>query len=236
MTPASSKVSLVQWKSSIFSPPNTLHPVPHLSDASKDAPKVGKTSEPPVMATHVTALGKSIQMNSIVTMPSSTTGNKVPMPMTIKLARTVKGSIGPPPVQPRTLLSTMTLLTGISHVHVLSASSMLGQPGAKLPLATTMAGSRWPTLMSGTELLHQVKLTATVMKASTLLDIDSLTSKQGSLDFGSDKKENTMQPFLPCCLASFSDLAPVVFAFWHTLSSHLCEVRLLFTLHGLIIN
>ena len=193
-TPAPSKVSHVRRESSTFSPPNTSRPVSRLSDAGKDAPKVGKTSEPPATATRVTALGKSVRMNSIVTTPPSTTGNKVPTPTTIKPARTVESSMGPPPVRPRASLSTTTSPTGISHARVSSTSSILGRPGAKSPPTTTTAGSRRPTSMSGTELLRQAKLAAAVTKASTLSDVDRSTSKQGSSDSGSDEKENTMRP------------------------------------------
>ena len=84
---------------------------------------------------------------------------------------------------------------------------MLGRPGTTPP-ATTTAGSRRPTSMSGTELLRQVKLAAAVTKASTLADVDRSTSKQGSSDSGPDEKENTMRPFLPCRLASFLRSCP----------------------------
>src|SRR5712691_13546959 len=63
-TPAQSnwKVSHIRRELSTFSPPN-MHPTSLLSDASKDAPKVGKTSEPPSMTMCLTALGKSVRIN-----------------------------------------------------------------------------------------------------------------------------------------------------------------------------
>jgi len=191
-TPAPSKISHMRRESSTFSPPNTTRPASRLSDASKDAPKVGRTSEPPSTTTRVTALGKSVRINSTVTTPPSTASNKVPTPTTIKPARTIESSMGPPPVRPRASLSTTTSPTGISHARVSSTSSMLGRPGAKSP--PTTAGSRRPTSMSGTELLRQAKLAAAVTKASTLSDVDRSTSKQSSSDSASDEKENTMRP------------------------------------------
>jgi len=192
-TPAPSKVSHIRRESSTFSPPNT-RPTSRLSDAGKDAPKVGKTSDPPSTTTRVTALGKSVRINSTVTTPPSITSNKVPTPTTIKPARTIESSMGPPPVRPRASLSTTTSPTGVSHARVSSTSSILGRSGTKSPPATTTAGSRRPTSMSGTELLRQAKLAAAVTKASTLSDVDRSTSKQSSTESGSDEKENTMRP------------------------------------------
>jgi hypothetical protein len=58
-------------------------------------------------------LGKSVRINSTVTTPPSITSNKVPTPTTIKPARTIEGSMGPPPVRPRPSLSTTTSPTGV---------------------------------------------------------------------------------------------------------------------------
>jgi hypothetical protein len=83
--------------SSSFSPPSMFC----FSNASKDAPKAGKTSEPPSTIARITTLGKSVQINVTVTTPPPTTSNnKVATPTTLKPARTIEGSMGQPPTGP----------------------------------------------------------------------------------------------------------------------------------------
>ncbi|KAI9509890.1 hypothetical protein F5148DRAFT_676408 [Russula earlei] len=205
MTPAPGKVNHIRRESITLSPPSTSRPASRLSDASKDVPKVaGKTSEPPSTSVRVT-LGKSVRINSTATTPPSTASNsKVPTPTTVKPARTVEGSMGPPPTRPRASLSTTTSPTGISHTRVSSTSSALGRLGAKSPPAATARGSRRPTSMSGPELMRQAKLAAASTLASSLSsDVERSTSQRSSSGSVSDEKENTMRPS-PSATASMS--------------------------------
>ena len=158
-----------------------------LSDASKDAPKAGKTSEPPSTVARVTTLGKSVRINATATTPPSTTSNsKVPTPTTVKPARTIEGSMGPPPTRPHASLSNTISPTGVAHKRVTSTSSTLGRPGVKSPPAT----NRRPSSMSGTELMRQAKLAATA-SSDVERSTSTSTSQSGS---ASDEKENTMRP------------------------------------------
>ncbi|KAI0298982.1 hypothetical protein B0F90DRAFT_650219 [Multifurca ochricompacta] len=192
-TPAPSKVNHIRRESTTFSPPSTSRPVSRLSDASKDAPKVGK-GEVPSTTARVTALGKSVRINATATTPTGVAPNKVPTPTTVKPSRAVEGSVGPsPPTRQRASLSTTTSPTGVHHTRVPSASSALGRSGTKSPPAVTAAGLRRPSSMSGTELLRQTKL-ATAATASSLSDMDRSTSQQSSSGSVSDEKENTMRP------------------------------------------
>jgi hypothetical protein len=182
-TPAQGKVNHMRRESSTFSPPNT-RPVSRLSDASKDVPpKAGKTSEH-----RVTTLGKSVRINTTaVTPPGTASTNKVPTPTTVKPARTVEGSMGPPPTRQRASFSTTTSPTGLTQTHtrVISTSSTLGRPGIKSPTMT----NRRPSSMSGTELLRQAKLATTASS-----DVEQSTSQQSSTGSASDEKENRLRP------------------------------------------
>ncbi|KAH9964889.1 hypothetical protein BC827DRAFT_1127002 [Russula dissimulans] len=200
-TPAPSKVGHTRRESTTLSPPIASRPVSRLSDASKDMPKAGKAAESPSTTARVTALGKSVRINSTATTPPSTaSNNKVPTPTTVKPTRTIEGSMGPPPVRQRASLSTTTSPMGVSHTRVSSTSSTLGRPGAKSPPTTRMAtGARRPISMSGTELMRQAKLAAASSKlaSSTLSpssDVERSTSQQSSSGSASDEKENTMRP------------------------------------------
>ncbi|KAH9976709.1 hypothetical protein BGW80DRAFT_1289926 [Lactifluus volemus] len=189
-TPAPSKVNHIRRESTTLSPPNTSRPVSRLSDASKDAPKAGKTSETLSTAARVTTLGKSVRINTNSTTPTSTAPNKVPTPTTVKPARVIDGSMkAPPPIRPRASLSTATSPTGLSHTRVSSISSAVGRPGTKSPPA--IANTRRPMSMSGTELMRQAKLATATASSS---DVDRSTSHQSSSGSASDEKENTMRP------------------------------------------
>ncbi|KAI0246338.1 hypothetical protein BJV78DRAFT_1277249 [Lactifluus subvellereus] len=195
--PASSKVNHIRRESSTFSPPNTSRPASRLSDAAKDASKTVKTPEASSTTARVTTLGKSVRINTTSTTPTSTAPNKVPTPTTVKPARAIEGSMGPPPpTRPRTSFSTATSPTGGSHTRVSSISSAAGRPGTKSPPATTAAGTRRPSsMMLGTELMRKAKLaTATAAAAAAASDVDRSTSQQSSSGSASDEKENTMRP------------------------------------------
>jgi len=190
-TPAPSKVNHIRRESSTFSPPNTSRPASRLSDASKDVPpKAGKTSEPPSTATRVTTLGKSVRINATaVTPPGTASTNKVPTPTTVKPARTIEGSMGPPSARHRASHSTTTSPTmgmAQTHTRVTSTSSTLGRPGVKSPTMT----NRRPSSISGTELLRQAKLAATTASS----DVERSTSQQSSSGSASDEKENRQRP------------------------------------------
>ena len=188
-TPAPSKVGHTRRESSSFSPPSTARPISRLSDAAKDAPKAGKNSEPPSTVARVTTLGKSVRINTTATTPPSSASNsKVPTPTTVKPARTIEGSMGPPPTRPRASLSTTTSPTGVvqTHTRVTSTSSTLGRPGVKSPPMT----HRRPSSMSGTELMRQAKLAAT---ASSDVERSTSASQQSSSSSASEEKENTMR-------------------------------------------
>ena len=188
-TPAPGKVNHMRRESSTFSPPNT-RPASRLSDASKDVPpKAGKTSEHPSTTARVTTLGKSVRINATaITPPGTASTNKVPTPTTVKPARTIDGSMGPPPARQRASFSTTTSPTGglmQTHTRVTSTSSTLGRPGVKSPTMT----SRRPSSMSGTELLRQAKLATTASS-----DVERSTSQQSSSGSTSDEKENRLRP------------------------------------------
>lgn len=188
-TPAPSKVNHIRRESSTFSPPNT-RPASRLSDASKDVPlKAGKTPEHPSTTTRVTTLGKSVRINTTaITPPGTGSANKVPTPTTVKPARTVEGSMGPPPARQRASFSTTTSPTGglpQTHTRVTSTSSTLSRPGVKSPTMT----NRRPSSMSGTELLRQAKLATTASS-----DVERSTSQQSSSGSASDEKENRQRP------------------------------------------
>lgn len=201
-TPAPGKVNHVRRESSTFSPPNT-RPASRLSDASKDVPpKAGKTSEHSSTTTRVTTLGKSVRINATaITPPGTASSNKVPTPTTVKPARTVEGSMGPPPTRQRASFSTTTSPTGgltQTHTRVTSTSSTLGRPGVKSPTIT----NRRPSSMSGTELLRQAKLATTASS-----DVERSTSQQqSSSGSASDEKENRLRPS-PRTTASLSAAA-----------------------------
>jgi hypothetical protein len=200
-TPAPSKANHIRRESSTFSPPNT-RPASRLSDASKDVPtKAGKTSEHPSTTTRVTTLGKSVRINATaITPPGTASTNKVPTPTTVKPARTVEGSMGPPPTRQRASFSTATSPTaGLTQTHtrVTSTSSTLGRPGVKSPTMT----NRRPSSMSGTELLRQAKLATTASS-----DVERSTSQQNSSGSASDEKENRLRPS-PRATASLSAAA-----------------------------
>jgi hypothetical protein len=185
-TPAPGKVNHMRRESSTFSPPNT-RPASRLSDASKDVPpKVGKTSEHSSATARVTTLGKSVRINATtITPPGTASTNKVPTPTTVKPARTVEGSMGPPPTRQRASFSTTTSPTGLTQTHtrVTSTSSTLGRPGVKSPTMT----NRRPSSMSGTELLRQAKLATTASS-----DVERSTSQQSSSGSASEEKENRL--------------------------------------------
>lgn len=188
-TPAPGKVNHMRRESSTLSPPNT-RPASRLSDASKDVPpKAGKTSEHSSTTTRVTTLGKSVRINATaITPPGTASTNKVPTPTTVKPARTMEGSMGPPPARQRASFSTTTSPTGgptQTHTRVTSTSSTLGRPGVKSPTMT----SRRPSSMSGPELLRQAKLATTALS-----DVEQSTSQQSSSGSASDEKENRLRP------------------------------------------
>ena len=197
-TPAPGKVNHIRRESSTFSPPNT-RPASRLSDASKDVPpKAGKTSDSST-ATRVTTLGKSVRINATaITPPGTASTNKVPTPTTVKPARTIDGSMGPPPTRQRASFSTTTSPTGgltQTHTRVTSTSSTLGRPGVKSPTMTT----RRPSSMSGTELLRQAKLATTASS-----DVERSTSQPSSTGSASDEKENNRLRPSPRVTASLS--------------------------------
>ena len=199
-TPAPGKISHIRRESSTFSPPSTARPLSRLSDAGKDVSKAGKTSESSTTP-RVTTLGKSVRINTtVVTPPSSTaSNNKAPTPTTVKPARVVEGSMGPPPARSRASLSTtMSPTGGVSHTRVSSTSSTLGRPGTKSPPVATSAVRRRPLSISGPELMRQAKLVAATAASSL-----SSTSEKDSTDSASDEKENTMRPS-PRATASMS--------------------------------
>ncbi|KAH9986204.1 hypothetical protein BJV74DRAFT_886027 [Russula compacta] len=200
-TPAPSKVSHIRRESSTFSPPSMSRPLSRLSDAGKDVSKAGKTSESLSTTARVTTLGKSVRINTTAVTPPSTASNnsKASTPTTVKPARVVEGSMGPPPGRSRASLSTTTSPTGgVSHTRVASTSSALGRPGTKSPPVATSAARRRPLSISGTELMRQAKLVAATAASSL-----SSTSEKGSSDSASDEKENTMRPS-PRATASMS--------------------------------
>ena len=135
----------------------------------------------------VTTLGKSVRINATaITPPGTASSNKVPTPTTVKPARTVEGSMGPPPTRQRASFSTTTSPTGLTQTHtrVTSTSSTLGRPGVKSPTMT----NRRPSSMSGTELLRQAKLATTASS-----DVERSTSQQSSSGSASDEKENRLR-------------------------------------------
>ena len=193
-TPAPNKIGHIRRESTTFSPPgHTSRPASRLSDDNKDAPKATKASEVSSMTARVTTLGKSVRINATATTPTgtTTTGNKIPTPTTVKpptrTAVVEGGSMGPPPPAARqraSLSATMSPTGSHARVPSMSSSTLGGRSATKSPPAvtTTSMRARRPTSMSGTELLRQAKL------ASSSSDVDRSTSS------ASDEKENTMRP------------------------------------------
>ena len=147
-----SRVSVKGTTVTTPAPSNVMRPAYPM--ASKDVPlKAGKNSEHSSTTTRVTNLGKSVRINATaITPPGTASTNKVPTPTTVKPARIIDGSMGPPPARQRASFSTTASPTGgltQTHTRVTSTFSTLSRPGVKSP---TMMSQR-PSLMSGTGLL-----------------------------------------------------------------------------------